>query len=125
MFLDIGGKPKRRGDPWADNNFPACFIVFPKSKVATLMRSCLARHANDFGVFVALQGQADAAARGASGLSKFKKHVADGRKDKPASYPSIVAALQKFGYLPETFEALHPVGEILADAFGKVRQSLP
>jgi hypothetical protein len=31
-------------------------------------------------------------------LIKFNKWVADGRKDKPPNYDSIIAALHKFGY---------------------------
>jgi hypothetical protein len=98
VFLDIGGTPKKRSDPWADNNFPTCFVLCPRSKVSNLLRTAFAENSGDLAAFIALQAQVDATARGTSGLSKFNKWVANGRKDKPPKYEPIVGALAKFGY---------------------------
>ena len=98
VFLDIGGTPKRRTDPWVDNNFPNCFVLCPGSKMSSLSRAALADNSGDLAAFIALQAQVDAGARGTSGLPKFNQWIASGRKDKPPKYDSIIAALQKFGY---------------------------
>lgn len=98
VFLDIGGTPKKRSDPWPDNNFPTCFVLCPRSTGSNLLRAAFAENSGDLAAFIALQAQVDATARGTSGLSKFNKWVADGRKDKPPKYHAIIAALQKFGY---------------------------
>lgn len=108
VFLDIGGTPKKRSDPWADNNFPTCFVIFPRSKVPVLLATAFAENPGDLAAFIALQAQADATARGRSGLPKFNKWVAGGRKDKPPKYDPIVATLAKFGYAPAVFEAVRP-----------------
>ena len=66
--------------------------------MSNLLRTVFAENSGDLAAFIALQAQVDATAHGTSGLSKFNKWVADGRKDKPPKYDSIIAALQKFGY---------------------------
>lgn len=108
VFLDIGGKPKRRADPWPDNNFPTCFVVFPRSKTPTLLRSVFANNSGDIAAFLAIQAQVDKVSKGTSGLAKFNEWVAGGRKAKPANYDAIVTALQKFGYAPAVFDAVRP-----------------
>jgi hypothetical protein len=101
VFLDIGGVPKRRNDPWPNNNFPTCFVVFPGFNFSPLGRLAFADNANDFAAFIALQGQADAAMRGASGLPKFNDWVARGRTRTPDNYDQISSALMK--YVPSIF----------------------
>jgi len=101
VFLDIGGEPKKKSDAWAKNNFSTCFVVFPGSKYCPLLRLAFADNADDFAAFVALQGQADAVARGTSGLAKFNDWVAKGRTSKPANYDAIFSALTK--YVPPIF----------------------
>lgn len=98
VFLDIGGTPKRKADPWADNNFPTCFVLCPRSKTSNFVQTALAENSGDLAAFIALQAQVDATARGTSGLPKFNKWVADGRKEKPTKYEAIVAALAPYGY---------------------------
>ncbi len=98
VFLDIGGKPKKRTDPWPNNNFPTCFVVCPRSTGSNLLQAAFAENSGDLAAFIAVQGQVDGIARGTSGLPAFKKWVADGRKDKPAKYDAIIGALHKFGY---------------------------
>jgi hypothetical protein len=98
VFLDIGGTPKKRSDPWPDNNFPTCFVLCPRSKVSNLQRATLTENSGDLAAFIALQAQVDAIARGTSGLRKFNKWVADGRKDKPPRYDGIMTGLAQYGY---------------------------
>jgi hypothetical protein len=123
VFLDIGGSPKTSGQKYANNNFPTSFIVFPGSRASQLVRISLAENAEDFAVFLALQAQVDAAARGHSGLPAFRKYVAGGRKTKPASYGSVAAALQSWGYAPglsEVVAAASGLASSIAAAAGKL-----
>lgn len=89
VFLDTGGTPKRKGDPWPNNNFPTCFVVFPGSKYCPLLKLPFVDNPSDFATFIALQGQVDAAVRGTSGLARFNDWVAKGRTSTPASYDAI------------------------------------
>jgi hypothetical protein len=123
VFLDIGGSPKTSGQKYANNNFPTSFIVFPGSKASQLIRISLAENAEDFAVFLALQAQVDAAARGHSGLPAFRKYAADGRKAKPASYENVAAALKRWGYAPglsPVVTAASSLASSIAAAAGKL-----
>jgi hypothetical protein len=122
VFLDIGGTPKQRSDPWANNNFPTCFVVFPGSKTSPLLKTAFADNPGDLAAFMAIQGQVDAASQGASGLDKFHAWVAGGRKTKPPKYDSIAAALQKFSYAPDFFQTAQTaarVGGAILDSVGR------
>jgi len=101
-FLDIGGSPKTAAQKYANNSFPTVFIVFPGSQSAQLIAISMADASEDFAAFLAIQAKVDAASRGKSGLQAFNDYIAGGRQNKPASYPSIVAALRPFGYVPNS-----------------------
>jgi hypothetical protein len=103
VFLDIGGKPKRKTDPWADNNFPTCFVVCPRSDVSTLQKATTADNSRDLAAFIALQGQVDDRSRGKSGLDAYNSWVANGRKDYPTNTDPITIALHKYGYVAQTY----------------------
>lgn len=123
VFLDIGGEPKRKDQRYPNNNWLTSFIVFPGSQTSQLLKLSLAENAEDFGVFLALQADADRHAKGHSGLRAFKKYVADGRKTKPATYQSIVSALQPLGYTPglaAVVSAASAAASSLASAIGQV-----
>jgi hypothetical protein len=96
VFLDIGGRPKKKTQRYANNNFPTCFVVCPGKKYFPHTNIALADNPGDFAAFIALQGQADAAARGTSGLVRFNEWVAGGRANPPAHSDAIYAALGKY-----------------------------
>jgi hypothetical protein len=96
VFLDIGGRPKRRNEIYANNNFPTCFVVCPGSKYFPHMNIALADNPDDFAAFIALQGQVDAATPGESGLARFNEWVAGGRTKLPAHFDTIYSALGKY-----------------------------
>src|SRR5439155_27102257 len=83
-----------------DNSFRTSFVVFPGSSSSQLLRISVADSASDFGVFLALQAEADARAKGSSGLPAFQKYVTGGRKDLPANFNNIVGGLAPLGYAP-------------------------
>ena len=101
VFLDIGGKPKRADQKYLNNNFLTSFIAFPGSAMSQLARIALADNGEDFAVFMALQAEADAKARGSSGLAAFNKYKAEGRTSKPSGYARVLTALQPRGYTPQ------------------------
>lgn len=109
VFLDIGGKPKKPADPWPDNNFPTLFVVCPGSATSSLATAARADHPGDLAAFIALQGDADARARGASGVAAFNKWKADGRTTKPAAYNSVVGALHKYNYAPDAWDLVNSI----------------
>jgi hypothetical protein len=96
VFLDIGGRPKRRAEAYPNNNFPTCFVVFPGSKYFPHMNIGLADNPGDFAAFIAFQGQVDAVTRGASGVARFNEWVAGGRASQPAHSDAIYVALARY-----------------------------
>lgn len=106
VFLDIGGKPKKRSESWVNNNFPTCFVVFPHSNVPAFLCTTFVQHSGDIAAFIALQAQVDKRSRGTSALAAFDKWVAGGRKETPKDYSAIAMALLKFGYVPNLIATL-------------------
>ncbi len=103
VFLDIGGQPKKKTDPWPDNNFPTCFVLCPRSNVSALQQASMADNPRDLAVFIALQAQIDAWSTGASGVNRFNTWVANNRKDAPPSMTdAIIIALHKYSYSAAT-----------------------
>jgi len=98
VFLNIRGRPKRRRDPWPDNNFPTCFVLCPRSNVSSLYQANNTDNERDLAAFIALQAQVDARFQGTSGLDAYHAWVAQGRKVDPPNIDAIINALSRYGY---------------------------
>ncbi len=118
-FLDIGGPPKTRAQKYANNNFPAGFIVFPGSRTSQLTKISSADNALDFAVFLALQAQADRQSRGSSALHAFRHYVKSGRKMLPDGYGKVLIALLRWGYKPGGIGVAANIISQVATAVGK------
>jgi hypothetical protein len=104
VFLDIGGQPKKRTDPWPDNNFPTCFVLCPRSDVSALGQANLADNPRDLAAFIALQAKTNATSQGASAVDAFNTWVAKGRKEPTLSMTDpIIIAFHKYVYMAPTF----------------------
>jgi hypothetical protein len=103
VFLDIGGQPKKRTDPWADNNFLTCFVLCPRSDVSALQKAVTTDNARDLAAFIALQAKVDDRSGRNLGLDAYNSWVANGRKDDPPKTDPITIALHKYGYVAQTY----------------------
>ena len=104
VFLDIGGEPKKKSDPWPDNDFPDLLRAMPTFE---RLGAAASEHGGQSPRPRGLHRDAGANRRqvhqGASGVNAFNTWVAKNRKDAPPSMTdAIIIALHKYGYSAAT-----------------------